>query len=281
MRKIVQISDPHFGTVRPELVDPLVDTVNGLKPDLVILSGDLTQRATATEYAAARAMMDRFTAPVLTVPGNHDTPLFNVFTRFFNPWGRYRHWVGEEMIPVFRDEKMLVVGVNTVNRFAWRSGKLSADVLAKMCAALDSGRDDMMKLVVVHHPLAQQPKDGRLRTRGGKAAVKALCEHGADLVLSGHMHMWRVQRFQERENRYSALQVQVGTCLSNRLRGEPNDFAVLDFKDGESVTIERYIAPRESSGFKPASKIAYTNGPLGWVEAGEYVSPDLSLANLA
>lgn len=279
MRKIVQISDPHFGTVRPELVEPLIETVNGLAPDLVILSGDLTQRATDEEYAAARKMMDRFTAPLLTVPGNHDTPLFNLFRRFFNPWGRYRHWVGEEMIPVFRDEKMLVVGANTVNRFAWRSGKLTPHVLSRLCAALDSGTDDMMKLVVVHHPLAQEPKDGRLRTRGGKAAVKALCEHGADLVLSGHMHMWRVQRFQERAHRYSALQVQAGTCLSNRLRGEPNDFALLDFKDDESVIIERYVAAKEARTFVPASKVAYINGPLGWVEAGEYTTPQESAQN--
>lgn len=268
MRRVVQISDPHFGTERPELVEPLIETVNGIAPDLVILSGDLTQRAKASEYAAARAMMDRFAAPVLTVPGNHDTPLYNLFVRFFDPWGRYRKWVGEEMIPVFRDEKMLVVGVNTVNRFAWRSGKLTPRVLDRMCAALQSASDDMLKLVVVHHPLAQEPKDGRIRIRGGKAAVTALCENGADLVLSGHMHMWRVKRFRERERMYSALQVQAGTCLSNRLRGEPNDFAVLHFDDAGTVAVERYVAAEGSAAFTPISKVAYSDGALGWEPRG-------------
>ena len=269
MRKVVHISDPHFGTIRPELVEPLIETINGLTPDLVILSGDLTQRATDQEYENALAVTKRFNAPVLTVPGNHDTPLYNLWTRFLHPWRRYRKWVGEEMSPMFRDDKMFVVGVNTVNRFAWRSGKISPRVLEQMCKNLDDGPDDLMKIVVVHHPLAQEPKDGRIRTRGGKEAVKALCEHGADLVLSGHMHMWRVRRFQEREGLYSALQIQAGTCLSNRLRGEPNDFALLSFDTSRAVQIERYIADKEARAFTPVLAESYSNGPLGWV-------PDIS-----
>jgi 3',5'-cyclic AMP phosphodiesterase CpdA len=267
MRKVVHISDPHFGTVRPELVEPLIESVNGLSPDLVILSGDLTQRATDTEYENARKMMDRFIAPVLTVPGNHDTPLYNLWSRFLHPWKRYNRWVGEEMSPIFRDEKMLVIGVNTVNRFAWRSGKISERVMNKMVADLSEGADDLMKIVVVHHPLAQEPKDGRVRTKGGKATVEALCENGADLVLSGHMHMWRVKRFREREGTYSALQVQAGTCLSNRLRGEPNDFALLTFDDANCLTVERYVARENTPAFAHNLREQYVNGTLGWEQA--------------
>ena len=269
MRRVVQISDPHFGTIRPELVDPMIETVNGLSPDLVILSGDLTQRAKDGEYAQAMTMLSRVEAPVLVVPGNHDTPLYNLWLRFVHPWRRYNRWVGEEMFPTFQDERMLVMGVNTVNRFAWRSGKLTPATLDRMCKRLEAVPDDLLKIVVVHHPLAQQPKDGRRRTRGGKAAVKALCERGVDLVLSGHMHMWRVQRFQEREGQYSALQIQAGTVLSNRLRGERNDFALLSFDSQQAVSVERFVADPVEGSFEPQGAEDYVNRPgTGWQRRG-------------
>ena len=85
MSRLIHLSDLHFGKDRPDLLTPLLESVNAFDPDLVIISGDLTQRAREKEYRAARAFIDRINAPVLSVPGNHDIPLHRPFTRFLTP----------------------------------------------------------------------------------------------------------------------------------------------------------------------------------------------------
>ncbi|WP_413220367.1 metallophosphoesterase [Tritonibacter mobilis] len=93
MKRLLHLSDLHFGRDRPELLDPLIEQINGLAPDLVAISGDLTQRARDWQFMRAREMIDRIKAPCLVVPGNHDTPLDNLFERVLMPWRRYRKWI--------------------------------------------------------------------------------------------------------------------------------------------------------------------------------------------
>src|SRR5436190_11433609 len=113
MRTLVHLSDLHFGRANPALLAPLARCVAQSKPDLVVVSGDLTQRARAREFREARRFLDTLPSPQLVVPGNHDVPLYNIFQRFFEPLDKYRRIITDNLEPMHLDAEMVVVGINT------------------------------------------------------------------------------------------------------------------------------------------------------------------------
>ena len=263
MRRIVHISDVHFGRDREELLDPLVAEVNAIAPDLIVVSGDLTQRARHQQFRRARAFLDRFDAPWLAVPGNHDTPLDNLAVRLLWPWARYRRWIARDLEPVHEDEAVVVVGVNTVNPLGWQRGRIARKAVRRVCSAFAPTRGRRVRIVVVHHPLEHAPGERKELMRGAEAALDALADCGADIVLSGHLHSWRAEPFAKREGRTAVLQVQAGTGLSSRLRGEQNDFNLLEV-EARTVTIQRYAADEGEGGFHPAERRRFQLGTAGW-----------------
>lgn len=263
MRRVIHLSDLHFGRTRAELLDPLVAAVNGAAPDLVAISGDFTQRAREDQFRAARAFLDRLTAPWLAVPGNHDVPLDNLPVRLLTPWRRYRRWIGRGLEPRFADEELCVVGVNTVDPLSWQRGRIAARALRRVCAAFHAERGDRTRIVVVHHPLEHGPGERKALMRGAQAAIDALADCGADIVLSGHLHAWRAEPFAERQGRHGTIQVHAGTGLSTRLRGEENDFNLLTIGPGE-VTVERFVAEASSAQFVRAATARFRLGNTGW-----------------
>lgn len=283
MRRLLHISDLHFGRDRPELVEPLIAQINALAPDLVAISGDFTQRARRAQYAEAAAFLRRLQPPVLAVPGNHDTPIHDPYRRFIRPWSRYRRYISPELEPTWEDAEMAVVGVNTVNRFAWQSGRIGRHTVRRACRAFgpdarerDGGR---MHILVLHHPLEQSPESTKAPTRGAEAALAELGACGADIILSGHLHAWRAEPF---EAQREVLLVQAGTGLSTRKRGEPNDFNLLTI-EGDDLQIERFAAG-DRARFDSIGTTRFQRAPSGWTqpvgdapgdEAGE------SLGNLA
>src|SRR4029078_11368596 len=107
-------------------VQPLADAIAHVRPDLLAVSGDLTQRARRTEFAQAGLFLDGLPFPRLVVPGNHDVPLYNVFTRFATPLARYTHAITANLSPIHRDEEIIVVGVNTARSWTWGEGRINA-----------------------------------------------------------------------------------------------------------------------------------------------------------
>src|SRR3954451_17492079 len=112
MRTIVHLSDLHFGRVNPLLLDPLLKIVKEIGPDVVAVSGDLTQRARSHQFQQARSFLDALPKPQIVVPGNHDIPLHNVFARFLEPLTKYEHYITEDLQPAYEDEEVMIVGVN-------------------------------------------------------------------------------------------------------------------------------------------------------------------------
>src|SRR5688572_21682491 len=112
---LAHLSDIHFGRIAyPEIVDGLVEEVNGGEIDLVVISGDLTQRALPSQYRAARKMIDAFTAPTLVVPGNHDVYAWWRFpSRMMRPLRRYREYITDDMLPTFEQDGVAVLGINS------------------------------------------------------------------------------------------------------------------------------------------------------------------------
>src|SRR6202163_3487806 len=125
MRSLVHLSDLHFGRVDPTVVGPLIEAVNRLKPDLIAVSGDLTQRARSGQFRAARTFLDALPQPQIVVPGNHDVPMHNVFRRFMQPLNKYRRYITAELRPSYADAEIVVVGVNTARSLTIKSGPLN------------------------------------------------------------------------------------------------------------------------------------------------------------
>jgi 3',5'-cyclic AMP phosphodiesterase CpdA len=236
MTVVLHISDPHFGTEQLPVVEALVRLAQAQSPELVILSGDITQRARPREFEAARRFMDRLAAPArLVIPGNHDISLFNLLARLFAPYARYRRVFGAELEPVFESDRLLVIGVNTTRRYRHIEGEVSASQIRRVASRLHQASRSQLRLVVTHQPVyVTQPEDEKNLLHGGTEAMRCWAAAGADLILGGHIHRPFVcalhQRFADFPRR--AWVVQAGTAVSSRIRHEA----------GNSVNLIRYGA---------------------------------------
>ena len=266
------MSDLHFGRDRHELLQPLLRAVNDLAADVVIISGDLTQRATDEQFAAASDFIRDLASPVITIPGNHDLPLHNLFLRVFLPWRRYRRWINADLEPRFVDDELAVMGVNTVNRFVWQQGWFRTRAIKKVCAEFAGLKGHRTRIVVVHHPLEHMPDVHKRLMRNAGASITALSKGGTDVVLSGHLHNWRAEPFAAVAGRRSAIQVHAGTSLSNRLRGEMNDFNLLEIVPG-MITVHRHAFKDAASAFCATAAVTFRAGPGGWSRDAAPVAP--------
>jgi len=234
VRRVAHLSDLHFGRVERRVLEPLRRRVRELAPDLVIVSGDLTQRARAEQFREARAFLDTLPGPQLVVPGNHDVPLYNVFARFFRPLAGYKREISQELEPSYRDDEIAVLGLNTARSFVFKGGRVSAAQLERVQRKLGALREDVVKIVVTHHPFM---------------ALERLSDCGVDLFVAGHLHTGGVAHPADH-----VLLVQAGTATSTRTRAEPNSFNLLKVWP-RRVEIEQYALRR--GGFVKAATQAF------------------------
>lgn len=223
MIRLLQISDTHFGTERPEVMSAIKQLCAEQTPDLVILSGDITQRARQAQFAAARAFTDQLRTPLLSVPGNHDLPLFNLFARVLNPYGNYRRYFGDNLEPEFVTDTLLVIGVNSTRPRRHKDGELSDRQIRRVAQRLGEATPEQLRVVVQHHPVrAVEPSDTANLMHGREQAIPAWVDAGMDLVLAGHIHLPYVLPLSgsQGEQGRQAWTVQAGTAVSERVRGE-------------------------------------------------------------
>ncbi|MGI4779735.1 MAG: metallophosphoesterase family protein [Janthinobacterium lividum] len=224
---LLQISDPHFGTEVPTVVRALERLAHEQAPDVLVLSGDITQRATRRQFADARAFVDGLGIPdVLAIPGNHDIPLFQLGARLLSPYARYAGAFGEDMAPMFESEAWLVLGVNTTRWYRHEDGEVSEAQISRVAERLARARPGQVRVVVTHQPvMATRPEDASNRLHGRDAAVVRWSAAGADLVLGGHIHLPFVQPLGHVVPGCprALWAVQAGTAVSSRVRsGAPN-----------------------------------------------------------
>lgn len=230
MRKIAHISDLHFGRVDPEVAAAIITDLGDLSPVLVIISGDITQRARARQFAAARDFLDRIPFPKLIVPGNHDIPLYNLGRRFLSPLGRYKRYISQELNPFFIDNEIAVFGINTARPFTWINGRISDAQIEQVCARAAKLSPGLFKIAVTHHPFIPPPRGAPLSVVGrARKALKALESCGIELVLSGHFHMAYTGDVTVEAVDRRILVVHAST-LSTRRRGEPNAYNVINIQ---------------------------------------------------
>ena len=274
MRTIVHLSDLHFGRFDDRLNEPILAKIDELAPHLVVISGDLTQRARPAEFRQARDFLDRLARPFLVVPGNHDVPLYNLFERVVAPLRRYRRFITADLAPVFSDEEMIVVGLNSARILSSRSGAGRLNMrqvdhavrqLSVARASNSSSAARISKVVVTHHPF-DLPEGYAADHLIGRAhlAMAQLARAGADVFLAGHLHRSHVGATAERYKiaGYCALVVQAGT-LSTRERDEPNAFNVIRLA-APQATIEHHSWDQSQRAFVRSWTGEYRHGEDGW-----------------
>jgi 3',5'-cyclic AMP phosphodiesterase CpdA len=238
MTALLHLSDTHFGTEVPAVADALLRWAREQRPALVVLSGDITQRARRAQFDAARRFVEQLgRAPVLAIPGNHDIPLFNLAARLFAPYAAYARAFGDVLEPVHESPHWLVIALNTTRPWRHKHGELSAEQVQRVAERLRRAMPDQLRVVVVHQPIALiRDEDQNNRLRGEPdAAIRQWAEAGADLVLGGHIHLPYVAALHERVAGLARRiwVVQAGTAVSSRVRPEaPNSANLIRWGDG-------------------------------------------------
>jgi len=266
---IFHASDVHFG--RPHLPEPseaLVSFVHDLGPDAAVISGDLTQRAKASEYRAARVFLDALAPyPVIATAGNHDVPLYRIWERVFAPYRNYRSIIGPDLDavldvdaapPATGGARIVALDSSSPLR-AIVNGRVTARQFRFADEAFTTAPEGALRVLVVHHNLVD-PGDGpgAPPLRGAGRILDRLPRWGVDLVLSGHVH-----RAYLGGGRGGAPVILAGTASSNRGRGRErgrNSFNVIRVEEsGIEATV--YLYSRDAGRFEPAENRRYS-GPF-------------------
>ena len=269
-RTIVHLSDLHFGRVDPAIPPALLRAVAVAAPDLVAVSGDITQRARIAEFKAAAHFLETLPAPVLAVPGNHDVPLYNVLLRWLSPLDRYRRYITSDLAPFCEDAEIAALGVNTTRALTFKDGRINRRQMEAAMRRFAHCRKDVTRIVVTHHTFdTPDPVPGAIAAHKvvGRAdmAMAGFLLADVDMILSGHLHMSGVG---ETTKRYplpgrSALLIRAGTATSTRRRGEVNAFNVVRVARPE-VAIDCMVWRPDEGRFVAASSERFRRTEVGW-----------------
>lgn len=240
--KILHISDLHFGREDKFAVTAGEMIIRELQPDFIVIAGDLTQRNWSWQFDHAQAFIQQFKVPYLIVPGNHDMPLFNLFTRFRHPLSHYLKHFELEGIVKFENDFTTIVGLNTIDKFQQKDGMLRP---ADLQAALEVFKKQPRKpwnILVSHHPLTS------IRKIGDKQLLSELLQH-IDLWMSGHNHRFKFEQLQFQGTDFHGHQSISGTFISNRLRHEENSFNFYELSADQTGLVNNYFLDRSQQKF--------------------------------
>ncbi len=273
MKILAHISDLHFGAESPDVVEGLLEDLATIAPSVVAVSGDLTQRARRSEFAAARLFLDRIRAPKLVVPGNHDIPFFDVVRRFVRPLARFRRYIAAEVDPFFSTEAIAVLGLNTARSNTWKDGRLSPAQIDGLRQRFCPLPPQVLKVLVTHHPFLPPPGDPEPPLVGRAAlALQAAEACGVDLVLAGHLHHGYTGDIRTHHVgiKRAILVAQAGTATSHRLRNEANSYNVIRTSPGR-LGFSLRVWDRRT--FREARFVEYERSGSDWRSVGAGAEP--------
>lgn len=255
MTALLQISDPHFGTEQPAVVDALLRLAHEIRPAAVILSGDVTQRARRAQFEAAREFVSRLAPPALVaIPGNHDVPLFNAIARLFHPYSGFERVFGTDLEPQWQSDDFLIIGVNTTRPSRHKDGEVSAEQIQRVSKRLATASARQIRIVVTHQPVhVLRGSEVHNQLHGHAEAILAWSRAGADIIMGGHIHLPYIAPLHEH---YTALRrrcwvVQAGTAVSTRVRRRhPNSVNLIKREDEQLCLAERWDYNVDSNKFQ-------------------------------
>lgn len=267
MRRLVHLSDLHFGAHDERLVEAVEIRIDELKPDLIVISGDFTQRARTEQFREACHFLERLQRSgheVLGVPGNHDVPLYDVLRRFLSPLARYRRYIDENLCPFIELPGIAVLGINTARSLTFKDGRVNKEQVAFIRETFSRTPREAFRILVTHHPLFELEVAGQLAPAIGRQelALDAIQEAGVDLLLAGHNHHASSHSASDLVTRAGgALVVQAGTATSTRVREQEQSFNCIDVDDA-SVTIT--VNARRDDRFTPLDSQCYAWNEGQW-----------------
>jgi 3',5'-cyclic AMP phosphodiesterase CpdA len=270
MRRVVQISDLHFGNNDPSLLTPLRDAIAAINPDVLVVSGDLVEHASKAEFRQARDFLETLPKPRIIVPGNHDLAFYNLAQRALVGLATYKKFITADTAPEYRDDEIAIIGANTSRIWPIRGGSLSSLQLARLEAQFSALPENLMRILVTHHPF-DLPEDQQSRLIVGHArrSIAGLAPF-VDVLLAGHIHLSSSGSTAARYKTqgHALAFVQAGTCVSNRNKGENNSFNSLRIgtgSNGEKATVvERFSWDKRLQSFTRQDSIEYQLGKAGW-----------------
>lgn len=271
MRTIVHASDVHFGVPHlPEVLGVFDAEVRALEPDVLVVSGDLTQRAKSHEFEAAAGWIESFgDLPVVTTPGNHDVPLYRIVERLFDPYREWRRWISKELDSVTRIPGMTIVALNSAApRRAIVNGRLSTTQLDFAREAFRATPPDEVRVIVTHHHLVPAPDYEADRPLPGARRLLAAFESmGVELVLGGHLHRAYIGNSIDHAPRDAPrdglLTVQSGTTSSSRGRArerKKNSYNVIRIDD-DRIEVVHHLYDAGERAFHPTSAHRFPRRP--------------------
>ncbi len=270
MRIVAQISDLHFGAHEATVVAHLHAILMAIRPDLVVVSGDLTQRARRKQFAQAAAFFDQLETDglrLLVVPGNHDVPLHKPLARLFWPLRRYRHFIMRNRSCWYADGEIAVLGLASAHGLTIKDGRLTRLQTRLIGEWFARAPAEVTRILVTHHPLVPLPGDeaGTIEPalRGARRALRAVKAAGVHLMLAGHHHAHGVGIAGPTLSiDPQVMVVQAGTTTSWRRRGSPNSFNLIRL-GGDTMAIEEWIS--EGAAFRCGrSSPTYVRSAAGW-----------------
>lgn len=264
MRRVAHLSDLHFGRVDNATLPALAASIAAAKPDVVVVSGDLTQRARTREFIAARHFLDTLPAPQIIVPGNHDVPLYDVISRSLSPLRKYRKFIASDLEPFYADDEIAMVGINTARSLTLKNGRINARQVASSCARLKACADEVTRILVTHHPF-EGAGTGSGRVGRAEMAMAGFADCRVDMILAGHLHASGISDSSVRYRipGYAALLVQAGTATSSRRRDESNAWNLIRIARPD-VSIDTMTFDADRALFAVSKTERFQFGPAGW-----------------
>lgn len=264
MVRLIHLSDLHFGAADARALESLHGAVAATDADAVIVTGDVTQSGKRREFEEASAYFRRFDERLIVLPGNHDAPVYDLPLRFYDPWKRFRDAFGAETDAVTEIEGAVIVGLNSARRAGpsldWSEGRLSARQIQFAAEAIGKAPMGAARIVGLHHPVLQGPgRAGAAVVGGAQGALAAFARAGADLVLTGHVHI--ADAGIHAINGRALIIARAGTATSTRLRGEAASFNVIEIASEEACIDVLAFA---DTGYRSIKRRRFVRSADGW-----------------